>query len=471
MNKKKIHFLGINGSGSAGVACLAKLNNYEVDGCDLNINGDYTKQLNELDINIFDEHSKEHLKNVDKLVVSAAIYFNDKYKQIPEVIEASKAGIDVVKWQTFINEDLAKNKELISICGTHGKTTTTTFLSNILEDLGEDPIAIIGGINKKWDKSYRNGNGKYFVCESDEYGENFLSYYPKYIVINNLEMEHPEFFSNFEIYKNNFSNFIKNIQNDGIILFNADCKDLCDLINENIDFLINKNVKIISYTLNNNNNKTYKFIKNINIKTENNNSFKIDNDTFYLNENICGEHNIRNCCSAVLLLIFGLNFNTDNVKKTLLNLFLPKRRMDKVYNNDKIVVYDDYAHHHTQILYNLQTLKNTIGTNDKIIAILEPHLISRFRDNSEDYIKNMEIADFPIITKFYKSREKDLNDLNMTSYLKNSKVQYIESFDDILRRIMIILDINKYDKIYILVMGAGLSYKLTKNIVDIIKNN
>jgi UDP-N-acetylmuramate--alanine ligase len=160
-SKKRIHFLGINGSGIAGVACLAKESGYDVSGCDMNKVGNYTTQLNEVNIDVLEGHSVDHLENIDKLVVSAAIYFKDRYKNIPEVVEAMNRNIEIVKWQTFLNDDLAKDKELISICGTHGKTTTTTFLVDILEDLNTDPMAMVGGINKRTNRGYRSGKGKY----------------------------------------------------------------------------------------------------------------------------------------------------------------------------------------------------------------------------------------------------------------------------------------------------------------------
>ena len=461
-NKKNIHFLGINGSGIVGVACLAKCNNYEISGCDLNKVGNYTEQLNELNIEVIEGHSYEHLNNIDKLIVSPAIYFKDKYKNIPEVMEAINRNIKVVKWQTFLNDDLVGHRELISVCGTHGKTTTTTFLANLLEDLDSDPSVMIGGINKKWNRSYRYGDGKYFVCESDEYAGNFLSYYPKYIIMNNIEMEHPEFFTDLDGYKENFSNFIQNIQENGIIIFNADCTNSCDVINSNKDLLLNKGVKIISYSLyNKQNNFTH-----VNTKILNDNTFEVNNISYNLN-NISGEHNIRNCIVNIILLQ-ELGFDNEAIKKALLNIELPKRRMEKVLNKDNIIVYDDYAHHHTQIFHNLNTLRSNIGQDEKIIAVLEPHLISRFRDNSEEYIKFMEIADFPIITKFYKSREQDLKDLDVHSYLKDTNITYIEDFDKVIKTIMTILDVYEYDKMHIVIMGAGLSYKLTQNIVNIL---
>ena len=172
-DSKTLHFLGMNGSGISGVACLAKQYGYNVSGCDLTKISNYTDQLNELDIDVLEGHSVEHLDGVDELIVSAAIYFKDKYKTIPEVMEAMKRGIKITKWQEFIDNNLTRDKELICVCGTHGKTTTTTFVADMLEFLGADPSALIGGVNGKWNRGYKAGKGKYFVCESDEYGNNF----------------------------------------------------------------------------------------------------------------------------------------------------------------------------------------------------------------------------------------------------------------------------------------------------------
>jgi UDP-N-acetylmuramate--alanine ligase len=208
----RIHFLGINGSGMAGVACLAKLNGFEVSGCDINRNGNYSQQLLDLDIRVDEGHSSKHLDEIDMLVLSPAVFFNDKYKDIEEIKVAMKKDIPILKWQEFLNEYLVGEKKLIGVCGTHGKTSTTTILSNVLEDLGCEPSAIIGGINPRWDSGFRNGNGKYFVCESDEYFGNFHAYYPDYVILNNMEMEHPEYFSDYSTYQKNFSKFLKNIK-------------------------------------------------------------------------------------------------------------------------------------------------------------------------------------------------------------------------------------------------------------------
>lgn len=461
MNKEKIHFLGINGSGMAGVACLTKKMGYEVNGCDLNPIGNYTKQLQDLNIDVMTGQSKEHIKNIDILVVSAAVFFQNRHKDMDEITYAMDKGIKILKWQEFIDKYLAKDQDFVGICGTHGKTTTTTFVADLLEDLGQDPSVIIGGINSRWGTSYRYGKGKYFVCESDEYGNNFWEYHPKYIIINNIEMEHPEFFKTFEDYLINFENFIRNIKNDGTIIFNADDKNIITVLNDAKDYLTKKNVKIIGYSLNNAAIDGYN-IHNITITK---NSFILQNNTYAL-QDIVGEHNLKNAVASVLLML-DLGFDYDSINKFLKKLKLPKRRMEKIFDDGNIKLYDDYAHHHTQIYFNLKTLKENVEPNEKIIAIWEPHMISRFVQNSKEHIEYMEIADYPIITEFYKSREINLEVPDMKSYLKNTKIKYIEKFDDVIEEVKKIL--KKEKKVSIVVMGAGRSYRLSENLCNILK--
>ena len=453
---EKIHFLGINGSGMAGVACLAKKVGYEVNGCDLNVNGNYTEQLKELNIDILEGQSDTHIKDINKLVISAAILYKDKYKNIDEVKEALNNGIEVIKWQKFLDEYLAKNKELICVCGTHGKTTTTTFVADMLEDLDQDPTVIIGGLNSRWNRSYRYGKGKYFVCESDEYGNNFLDYHPKYMIINNIEMEHPEFFGSLQAYKDNFANFINNIKDNGILIYNGDDENINSIVDR--DSLSKRNIKVISYSTTNKNAEYFLDI----------NSFLLNNIHYKLN-NIFGEHNIRNASMAIILML-ELGFDKEKVNNLISKISLPKRRMEKLFDNKNVRLFDDYGHHHTQIYYNLSTLKqNDLKQNRKIIAILEPHLISRFTQNYKEFIEYMELADYPIITAFYKSREINLDLPNMDNYLHDTNIRYIESFKDIIEDIKDI--IKKENKIDIVVMGAGNSYKLSNDIVNFLNKN
>ncbi|MDR2777405.1 MAG: Mur ligase domain-containing protein [Rickettsiales bacterium] len=460
--KGKLHFLGINGSGIVGAACLAKERGFDVDGCDLVESSDYSKQLLDLGITVRVGQSKEHLEGVDKLVVSPAIFFRDNHKNIEEVNEAEKYGVEVIRWQQFLDTYLAKGRQMIGVCGTHGKTTTTTVVANLLESCGADPSAIIGGINKRWNRNYRNGRGKYFVCEADEYGYNFTYYHPKYILINNLEMEHPEFFNNLDEYRDNFRNFIGNIKRGGTIIFNADDQNVIGIVNDCMSLLERKKVKLLSYSIGEN----YKDDRVQNYRVEIKDEFFIlDNTLFNYIDSLRGVFNVRNTAMAVVLLK-ELGFGNDLISKSCKNCEIAKRRMETVYSTKDFVVYDDYAHHHTQVLNNLKSLRQNIDTGDRIVAVLEPHLISRFTGNSTAYIEAMSIADYPIITKFFKSREKHLDEPDMGPYLKGTGVVYEPDFDLVVDRVISIAG-NHYgrNRLHIVVMGAGISYRLTRKIM------
>jgi UDP-N-acetylmuramate-alanine ligase len=185
----KVHFLGIGGSGASGAAAIAQAQGFEVSGCDL----------------IFTGHDPKHLDNIDILAVTPAIYSLDPDN--PELLEAKKRGIKIMTWQKFTGEYLAKGKFVIAVAGTHGKTTTTAMIAKILEDAGFDPTVLLGAIVPKWKTNYRVGKSKYFVIEADEFNNNFLNFHPDIAVVTNIEMDHPEYFKDFEDYKKSFAKF------------------------------------------------------------------------------------------------------------------------------------------------------------------------------------------------------------------------------------------------------------------------
>ena len=182
----KIHFLGVAGSGASAAAEIARSQGYVVSGCDKELNG----------------HSPNHLKNIDILAVTPAIFSLDP--QNPELLEAKKLGIPIMTWQEFMGKYLQRQKFVIAISGTHGKTTTTAMIGTLLEDAGLDPTVELGAEVFKWKANFRIGQGKYFVCEADEYNDNFLNFKPDIAVVTNIEMDHPEYFKDFVAVKKSF---------------------------------------------------------------------------------------------------------------------------------------------------------------------------------------------------------------------------------------------------------------------------
>lgn len=466
---EKIHFIGINGSGIGGTACIAKSRGFDVNGCDLKKEGAYSKQLNNLNIDLKEGHNEDHITDdIDLVVLTPAVLYKDKYKNIPEIVKAFDTK-ETITWQKFLGKYIMKNNNIIAVSGTHGKTTTTTFLSLLLEKANFDPTCIIGGVVKEWQKTYRVGQSDWYVIEADEYNRNFLNYNPKYIILNNIEMEHPEFFKNFEDYKNNFRSFIKNVQKNGMVFFNYDDKNSLEVIESLNDFFLENNIKVVCFTFEKNKMIDDAPCKIHKVETDHKSNFTIENKNYKI-EKVFGEHNIKNLAMATILAK-NLNIDEKFIHSTLDNFRGAARRMDLIFKKeDKIFVYDDYGHHHTQIKENITALRNKIDKNDKIVAILEPHLVSRFKENYKFYLEYLQMADIAIITKCFKSREDYETDLNIGVYLDNiNKISYLEDNEDIINKISNFIDNNIDSKVHILVMGAGLSYKLSNEIAEYFK--
>jgi len=289
----RIHFLGIGGSGISGVVKLAESFGHEVSGCDLEGNSAYAK-------NIFQGHDPKHLKGVDLLVVSPAVFYQNKDN--PELVEGQKRKI-VMTWQEFLGSVLLKDKKMICIAGTHGKSTTTAMAGHLLIDAGLDPIVVVGAHVKQWKGNSRFGKGDYAVVEADEFNNNFLNYHPDIAVINNIEFDHPDFFKNREEVEASFNKFIKNLKGEKILIRQKD--------SENIHF----NLKVM------------------------------------------GEHNQKNA-NMVYVLGKKLGISNEVIIKSLESFNGIGRRMELIADRKGIKVYDDYAHHPTAIKTTLDGVRH-----------------------------------------------------------------------------------------------------------------
>lgn len=241
----KIHFMGIGGSGLAPIAILAKKMGYDVTGCDISKNTAYAKSLNDNGIEIIEGHDEKHVEEADIVAVTPAIF--DYNPDHPELKAAKQKGI-LMTWQEFSGRYLQKGKDVIAIAGTHGKSTTTSLAGELLEDAGIDPIVEAGTIIKKWGAGYRYGQSNYFVIEADEFNNNYLNYHPLIAIINNIEMDHPEFFKDLNEVIDSFRNYIKNIRDNGYLIVNYDSVNARALAQEMSEYLNEHNITLITYS-------------------------------------------------------------------------------------------------------------------------------------------------------------------------------------------------------------------------------
>jgi len=397
---KHIHMMGVGGSGMAGVAYIAKKMEYEVTGCDLEKSTAYSE-------NFLQGHSPDHLKGVDLLVVSPAVLYQNLDN--PELVLAQKRKI-VMTWQEFLGEVLLKDKKLICIAGTHGKSTTTAMAGKLLIDNGFDPIVVIGANVPEWGGSSRFGLGEYAVVEADEFNNNFLYYHPEIAIINNIEFDHPDFFKNEKEVEESFSKFVGNLTGRKLLITEKDSLD-----------------------------------RKFNLK-------------------IFGEHNQKNA-NMVFLLGKALGISEEKIVKSIEGFKGIARRMELIADANGVKVYDDYAHHPTAIEATLKGLRGKYPKS-KILVIDEPHGYKRTKALLSGYKGVFDSADKVIIGPIFQARDEKDESITPELVAKISGHKNaigVNSFNKVIE------DYKSQDGNYdvVVVMGAGKSYLWAREIAKL----
>ncbi len=400
----KVHFMGIAGSGMSAVAQIAHHLGYKVSGCDLKVDSNYIEPLKKLGINIHSGHSEDHLEGIDILAVTPAVFY--KSDSHPEVVKAKERGI-LMKWQEFMGRYLHEGKTLICIAGTHGKSTTTTMAGLLLENSGFDPTVEVGATVKEWQNNIRLGQGNYFVSEADEFHDNFISYHPNIIILNNIELDHPEYFSTLENLQKTHLSFINNLQSEGTLIYNADSQGILDILPQ----ITRQDIKLVPYSL--------KEFPNYNYKIS-----------------VAGDHNKSNAL-GIIKLAEVLKIPAETIARTLASFQGTARRMELVGEKNNIKVYDDYGNHPTAFAATIAGVKEQ-NPNSKIWAVIEPHTFSRLKTLLSELPPSLKQADEIIFAKTFASREKDPGDFSsqnlvdyINAHLPGNKARLINEFTDI----------------------------------------
>jgi UDP-N-acetylmuramate--alanine ligase len=468
--KLHVHFMGIGGSGMAPIAVIAKQSGFDVSGCDYSETSYYSDTLRDSGIDIKIGHSCEHLEGVDILAVTPAIF--DINPNHPEIVEGRKRNI-LMTWQEFMGKYLQKDKFVVAVAGTHGKSTATVLMGLALEAGGLDPIVEAGTIYRPWGGGFRISDSKYFVCEADEFNYNFLNYSPSLIIINNIEMDHPEFFKDFTEFKGAFRKFINNMKHPGTLIVNEESEGMRDVLTEMKDWLQEKNVKVIGYYLDHKFDFPFsaEYKGEISSFNEDGAGFDVYGPHFIssFKLGLLGAHNVSNSL-GVLSAAIELGVDLETIKVVFEKYKGIGRRTELVDEVNGIKVFDDYGHHPTAIAAVLDTFRTTYR-GKKVYAIVEPHQISRLKLFPKEFIAALNKADETIVTKTYVGREinKNLEPVDMNSLISKvdaGKASYIEDFNDVADTI----SIKARPGDIIIVFGAGNSHKLTKLIVEHLKN-
>jgi UDP-N-acetylmuramate--alanine ligase len=424
MEAQKIHFIGIGGIGVSAIARMMLREGKAVSGSDLS-ESPITKELKRLGAKIYYSHNAKNVRSADLVVYTPAISEDN-----PELAAAKNLGISAFSYPEILGE-ISKNKYAITVSGAHGKTTTTAMIGKLLKDVHLDPTIIVGSLLKGIKSNFVAGKGKYFVVEACEYKKSFLNLNPRIIVITNIDNDHLDFYKNIRNIQKAFFEFVSKLGVEDYLV--------CNPVGRYIGPVIKSaKCRVIDYT-----------------KAPHN--FKLK---------VIGEHNLDNAQAAFAVgKILGIK-NKD-IKKSLENFSGTWRRFEyKGKTKNGALVYDDYAHHPTEIKATLAGARKYFGNKKKIFCVFQPHLYSRTKLLMNDFTKSFSDADAVIITDIYAAREKDRGEIHsrdlakkMARYHKN--VRYISSFDE--ARSFVNIHARKND--YILTMGAGDIYKVGEMLI------
>lgn len=449
---KHIHMIGIGGISMSGIAEILHNFGVFVTGSDCT-RSKITDKLSSRGIFVAIGHAVDLVKKADLVVYSAAIKQDD-----PELIQARLNNIKIVERSDFVGYITRIYKDTIGIAGTHGKTTTTSMVSLCFLEASLDPTIQVGAILKQINGNNRVGNSDYFILESCEYVESFLKFSPKSTIVLNIDNDHLDYFKNFENIKNAFSKYVAILPFDGLLIVNADDMNCMDL---------RKSTDARSVTFGINSDKANYVARNI--KFDINGFAKFDvyhNNNYYFEVKLSvpGIHNVLNALACIALCT-EYKIDKYTIKSALLKFTGANRRFELVGSYEDIKIYDDYAHHPSEILAIANALKNKKYRQSWII--FQPHTYSRTKILLDDFAKVLLNFDNIIITDIYAARE--VNSFNISSMDLVNKIKsfgkeatYISNFDDIARYVKARACPNDI----ILTVGAGTITELGKKILN-----
>jgi len=419
--------MGIGGSGLAGVAQIAKFQGYNVSGCEINPEAPYLDMVKKAGITFYIGHDSSHIKNSDLVAVSPHVFYLNLNH--PETALARKKGI-LMKWQDFMGKYLHKDKFLICVAGTHGKSTTTALVGLLLEKAGLDPTVEVGATVKDWHNNIKIGKSKYFISEADEFHDNFATYYSDIIVLTLVEYDHPEFFGSIENMLACYQRFIDRLKPGGKVIYNADSP------------MVNR-LKLPANSL----------------------PYHLSEFPADLKLSQPGNHNKLNAL-AILKLGNHLKISNKTIYQVLKNFKGLDRRLEFIGESHGIKVYDDYANHPSSYAATISAVKELYPTS-KLWVVIEPHTFSRLRVMLDELPESLKGADHVIVSKIFASREQDPGDFtsqDIVNALHHPDAHYIPEFSDIVSHLTHNLQ-PKTNNI-ILVMGSGNSYKLSRQLFE-----
>ena len=441
-----IHFIGIGGIGMSGLAQIMNNLEFAIQGSDLSQNKN-TERLTKLGIKIFIGHHQKNLKKATMVVISSAVKKNNK-----ELMIARVKKLPVFKRGEMLANIVALKKNIV-IAGSHGKTTTTSLVANILLEAGLDPTVINGGVINSLKNNAQLGKGEWAVIESDESDGSFLKLPITHSIVTNVDKEHLDFYGSFERLKKNFCTFIEKTPSFGKSLVCIDDKNLKSLLSKcrTNNFLTYGFHMGANYQITNLKRKINYSIFDLRIKFTKDEVFKIKN----IKVNLIGDHNISNATASIAIAL-NLGIQISKIKKALKKFLGIQRRFTKVFSFEKREFYDDYAHHPTEIKAVINGARQ-VYKDRKIICVFQPHRYSRVKSLKYEFASSFRSIEAVVLCPVYSAGEKLKYNFNQDKFSqlisKKSKIQVIniknpEELKNYFKK-------NLFENEMVICMGAG----------------
>jgi len=395
LSAHRIHMIGIGGISMSGIAEVLLREGHAVSGSDLK-SSPLTERLIQHGARVFLGHRPENVEGAEAVIYTAAIKPDN-----PEMVRAKELGLPIFSRAEVLGRLMDRATYGLAIAGTHGKTTTTSMVSTILIQAGQDPTVLVGGELDEIGGNVRVGRSPYFVTEACEYSESFLQFRPYAAAILNMEPDHLDYYRTFERVLDAFAGFASRVNPQGFLVINQDDPNWRRVADSNRGRLVTFSLK----------GEADWWARDIDL-AQGYPSFEVvqkGEGRGRISLRVPGRHNVANALAAVALTA-ELGIAWEDIVKGLEGFTGTHRRFERKASRGGISIYDDYAHHPTEIKATLAAARQVARGN--VIAIFQPHLFSRTKDLLSDFATAFQEADVVILTSIYAAREKDTGEIS-----------------------------------------------------------
>lgn len=417
-----LHFTGIGGISMSALAEIMISLGFTVTGSDSH-ESKITDHLESLGAKIFYNQVAGNISSdIDVLIYTAAIKQDN-----PELVKAKELGIPLLTRAEFLGQIMLNYPMAIGVSGTHGKTTTTSMLSQIMLEGNTDPTILVGGIMPAIHGNTRVGHSDKLITEACEYTNSFLSFKPNMAIILNVAADHLDFFKDLDDIRHSFRKFAELVPNDGFLVINSDI--------DNLEYFTD-GLKCKVITVGSDPAKSDYSATNIEFDQFAKGSYDLvvnGEKSFHVALNVTGEHNIYNSLAAIAAA-HAMGISDENIKAGLTQYGGTDRRFQYKGKVGDVTIIDDYAHHPDEITATIKTAKHY--PHKKMWVVFQPHTYSRTKSLLPEFGKALKEADAVVLADIYAAREKDtlgVSSLDVKKEIEKygTEVHYYPSFSEI----------------------------------------